>query len=113
VGEDFGFEAAATVYAGSLVCLTAEGKAVPASVTAGLTPVVGVALRQTLPGETVPVHRGTYPFDAATGDAPTLADIGKECFVVDDHTVGKTAGANSPRAGIVYDVNDDGVWVKI
>ena len=33
-GDEFEFEAASTVYAGSMVCLNADGKLVPASVTA-------------------------------------------------------------------------------
>ena len=36
-GDEFEFEAASTVYAGSMVCLNADGKLVPASVTAGLS----------------------------------------------------------------------------
>lgn len=34
-GEEFEFEAASTVYAGSMVCLNSDGKLVPASITAG------------------------------------------------------------------------------
>lgn len=56
-GDEFEFEAASTVYAGSMVCLNADGKLVPASVTAGLSPVVGVAQRLGRTGEKVPVRR--------------------------------------------------------
>ena len=34
-GDEFEFEAASTVYAGSMVCLNADGKLVPASVAPG------------------------------------------------------------------------------
>ena len=50
-GDEFEFEAASTVYAGSMVCLNGDGKLVPASITAGLSPVVGVAQRQGKAGE--------------------------------------------------------------
>lgn len=112
-GEEFTFEAAATVYAGGMVCLNAEGKLVPASVLAGLSPVVGVAQRKGLAGERVPVRRGVFAFDAAPDDAPTLAQIGAPCWAADDCTVKKTTLENAPVAGTVFDVTDDGVWVKI
>lgn len=59
-GEEFEFEAASTVYAGSMVCLNSAGKLVPASITAGLSPVVGVAQRQGKAGEKVPVRPGRF-----------------------------------------------------
>ena len=77
-GDEFEFEAASTVYAGSMVCLNADGKLVPASVTAGLSPVVGVAQRLGRTGEKVPVRRGVFAFVAVSDDAPALAqaDLG-------------------------------------
>ena len=65
-GDEFEFEAASTVYAGSMVCLNADGKLVPASVTAGLSPVVGVAQRLGRTGEKVPVRRGVFAFAAVS-----------------------------------------------
>ena len=113
LGEDFSFEAATTIYAGAMVCLDASGKAAPASITAGLGPVVGVAQRMALTGEKVDVSRGVYSFDALSGDEPGLPEVGGECFAADDCTVQKTTAANAPVAGIVYDINEFGVWVKI
>ena len=112
-GDGFEFEAASTVYAGGMVCLNGEGKLVPASVTAGLSPVVGVAQRLGGAGEKVLVRRGVFAFDAASDDKPTLASIGATCYAADDSTVQKTTATNAPVAGIVFDVTDDGVWVKI
>mgnify|MGYP007020965365 FL=1 len=112
-GDEAVFEAAATVYAGSLVCLNGDGKLVPASITAGLSPVVGVAQRQGKSGGKVLVRRGVFAFDAASDDKPTLASIGASCYAADDCTVQKTTAANAPVAGIVFDVTDEGVWVKI
>lgn len=112
-GEKFVFEAAATVYAGGMVCLNADGKLVPASVTAGLTPVVGVAQRKGLAGERVVVRRDVFAFDAAPDDAPTLAQVGSPCYASDDCTVKKSPAENAPVAGTVFDVTDEGVWIKI
>lgn len=112
-GDETVFEAAATVYAGSMVCLDSDGKLVPASITAGLSPVVGVAQRQGKSGEKVLVRRGVFAFDAAASDKPTLASIGASCYAADDCTVQKTTATNAHVAGIVFDVTDEGVWVKI
>lgn len=59
------------------------------------------------------VRRGVFAFDAASDDKPTLASIGASCYAADDCTVQKTTAANAPVAGIVFDVTDEGVWVKI
>ena len=41
-----------------------------------------------------------------------LADIGADCYIVDDQTVAKTSGTNTRSvAGKVFDVDADGVWV--
>lgn len=102
----------AIIYGGGMVCLNADGKAVPASGTAGLSSVVGVAQTQMSGGRKLLVRRGCFCFDAQAGDAPALVDVGKTCFVADDATVKKTKDS-SPVAGIVFDVDDLGVWVKI
>lgn len=112
-GDEAVFEAAATVYAGSMVCLNSDGKLVPASITAGLSPVIGVAQGQGKSGEKVLVRRGVFAFDAASSDKPTLASIGASCYATDDCTVQKTTATNAHVAGIVFDVTDEGVWVKI
>jgi hypothetical protein len=47
------------------------------------------------------------------GDAITLADVGKDCYAVDDQTVALTSDTNArPRAGKVWNVTEAGVWVK-
>lgn len=112
-GVEFVFEAAATVLAGGMVCLNADGKLVPASATAGLSPVVGVARRLGYVGEEVPVRRGVFAFDADGADAPTLAQVGSPCYASDDCTVKKSPAENAPVAGTVFDVTDEGVWIKI
>ena len=60
----------------------------------------------------VSVRPSQFANSAAT-DAITLADIGKDCFIVDDQTVAKTDGSGTrSRAGRVFDVDADGVWVE-
>ena len=108
-GDEFEFDAASTVYAGSMVCLNADGKLV----AAGLSPVVGVAQRLGRTGEKVPVRRGVFAFAAVSDDAPALAQVGGVCYAADDCTVKKTAVSNAPVAGTVFDVTEEGVWVKI
>ncbi len=102
------FEVAATIFAGSLVALNAEGRAVPAADTAGLK-VAGRAENNAAAGERVEVTIGCFEF-AATGI--TAADIGVEVFAVDDQTVAKTS-TNSVSAGTVFAVDADGVWINI
>jgi hypothetical protein len=53
------------------------------------------------------------PFlNSAAADAIAADDIGKDCFIVDDEQVALTNGTNTrSRAGEVYDVTSEGVWV--
>ena len=111
-GDLFSFEAAKTVYAGALVAIDADGKAVPATATG--TVCAGVARHQAGAGETVLARRGVYNFaDAADDAALTRADIGSTVYVADDQTVKKKNSGADAVAGIVMDVDADGVWVKI
>ncbi len=108
-GVQFSFEAGAEIFAGAMVALDATGKAVPA--TAAGTVCVGVAQNYTTAGDQVGVRRGVFAFaDAADDAALTRADIGTTCHVADDQTVKKAAGA---VAGIIVDVDADGIWIKI
>ena len=51
--------------------------------------------------------------NSAAADQITAADIGNDCYGVDDQTVAKTNGANTRSvAGKIYDVDAQGVWVK-
>ena len=106
-------EAAATIYAGALAAQNADGKAVPASDAAGLV-VLGRAETGANAGFSVLIRKGAYLCNNGEGaEALTGADIGKECFVVDDNTVGKVGGTNKVKAGIVLDVTENGVAVLI
>jgi hypothetical protein len=121
-GESFSrpVKANAKIFAGALVCLDATGFAVPgaasttlkadgrAQATVDNTGGVDGALR-------VEVRPGRFRFaNSAAGDAIAAADIGNDCFVVDDQTVAKTNGGNTRSvAGKIVDVDAQGVWVRI
>ena len=103
----------ATVFAGALAAQDASGNAVPASDAAGLV-VLGRAEATVSEGDVLVIRRGAFLFDNGTStEALTVADIGADCFVVDDQTVGKAGGTNKVKVGKVLDVTDDGVAVLI
>ncbi len=103
-------EAAADIYAGGLVAANAAEKAVPASDAAGLL-VIGRAEHSAKSGEKITVKAGCFAFDMPEGVTPTLADIGKTVFVVDDQTVAFTGTTHAIKAGVVFDVDDEGAWI--
>lgn len=108
----------ARIFAGALVAINAAGLAVPGATSTTLAGA-GAALApadNTLGAAgalRVRVDKRPARFaNSAAADAITLADLGKDCFIVDDQTVAKTSGANTrSRAGKVFDVDADGVWV--
>jgi len=114
-----GVAADAVIFAGSLVCLNASGFAVPGAVATTLTAIgraeASVTGTATAGEVTVPVRSGVFRFSNSTaGDLITIADIGEDCFVLDDQTVAKTDGTGArSRAGVVVDVDTAGVWVRI
>ncbi len=61
------------------------------------------------------MRRGCFRFaNSAAADLIALADIGADCYVVDDQTVAKTSASNTRSiAGKVRDVDAAGVWVEI
>lgn len=110
--------ASATIHGGSIVCVNASGFAVPGSTSATLK-AAGVASsgkRNTDAAgtERVDVKKGVHCLsNSASADAITLADIGADCYIVDDQTVAKTSATNTRSvAGKVFDVDADGVWVE-
>lgn len=108
----------ARIFTGALVAINAAGLAVPGATS---TTLVGAGAALAPADNTlgaagalrVRVDRRPARFaNSAAADAITLADLGKDCFIVDDQTVAKTNGAGTrSRAGKVYDVDADGVWV--
>lgn len=98
--------AGAKIFAGGLVAVNAAGFAVPASDTVGAT-VIGRAeefVDNTTGGAGDKVIRtasGIFRYQSSGANKLTQVDIGKQAFVIDDQTVGKTAG-NAIVAGIVW-----------
>lgn len=111
---------ATRIFAGSLVCLNAAGNAVPGS-TATTLKARGVAQEHidnrdgAIGALRIETRRGTFPFaNSAAADEITRADIGATAYIVDDQTVAKTSGTNTrSAAGVIRDVDSDGVWIEI
>lgn len=112
--------AATLIYAGALCAINAAGYLVPFSTATTLKPAGRSESRVDnsagAAGDvSTEVSAGIFRFANSTaGDAITRADIGSDCYGVDDQTVAKTSGTNTRSvAGKVFDVDDVGVWVKI
>lgn len=61
----------------------------------------------------VDVQTGCFRWaNSAGADEITAAEIGETCFIVDDQTVAKTSdSASRSPAGVIFDVDTQGVWV--
>lgn len=111
--------AATLIFAGSIVMRNAAGFLVKGATATGC---VGVGRAEARVDNStgangdaaVPFLPGTFRFaNSAAADAVTAADIGSVCFIVDDQTVAKTNGSNTRSpAGLVDDVDANGVWVR-
>ncbi|MPZ57610.1 MAG: hypothetical protein GEU91_14145 [Rhizobiales bacterium] len=112
--------AATEIFAGSIVVLDAAGWAKPAVTATGLV-VAGRAEEQVDNSAgangalRVRVKRGVFRYgNSAAGDLIAQADIGADCYLVDDQTVAKTDGTGTRSlAGKVVQVDAIGVWVKL
>lgn len=120
--EEFEFPVAAStlIYAGAIVCINASSLATKGAVSTALKCVgVAQATADNSAGAAsamrVKVRRGCFRFaNSASADAIALADVGADCYIVDDQTVAKTNGSASRSvAGKIRDVDADGVWVEI
>lgn len=110
--------AGALIFSGSIVVRNAAGFAAPGTTALGLY-VLGIAddqvdNRQGGNGDArIGAVAGTFLVANSSGaDEITAAEIGQDCFLVDDQTVAKTNGTGTRSvAGRVFDVDADGVWV--
>ena len=107
------------IFAGALVVLNAAGDAAPGSTATGLTARgVAAATADNTGGAAgdiaVDVRKGVFRFNNSAGaDEITRAEIGDDCYIVDDETVAKTDGSISRSvAGEIVDVDSIGVWVR-
>ncbi|MEY9717863.1 hypothetical protein ABIA22_000353 [Sinorhizobium fredii] len=115
----FPVAAATVIYAGAMVALNAAGNAVPVTTALNLKGVGRAERRADNAGGaagdvSADVSAGIFRFaNSAAADAITQADIGSDCYGVDDQTVAKTNGGGTRSAvGKVFDVDAQGVWVK-
>lgn len=111
--------AATLIYAGALVAGNAAGLATRGATAVGL---VGLGRAEARADNSagaagdiaVRIAKGVFRFaNSAAADAVTRGEIGDVAYIVDDQTVAKTdgAGTRSP-AGIVFDADALGVWIK-
>jgi hypothetical protein len=119
--EIVGFQVGANVkiFGGSIVVANATGFAVPGTTSTTVT-YLGRAEESVnnvggVDGARfVMVRRKkAFKFSNHAADLITQADVGKNCFIVDDQTVAKTNGGNTRSiAGQVLGVDPDGVWIE-
>jgi hypothetical protein len=120
--DDALIAASTTCFNGTLIATNASGELRPAADVAGLA-VVGVAPIKLVNASGVAakafpparIRAGVFKFGTTGGSAITAADIGRNCFVLDDQTVVKAAGTtNSIVAGKVEAIDPDGgIWVSV
>ena len=119
IGNVFGFpiKANTTCIQGGIAVLDA-GYAAPGRTAAGLI-AVGMTLETAaavVAGDaSARVETGIFKFaNSAAGDLIAQANVGADCYIVDDQTVALTdGGATRSRAGKISAVDADGVWVQI
>lgn len=105
-----------TIFAGSIVAVDSNGLAVAASDAPGLK-VIGRALVKSVnvlsdyvATKRIRVQRGIFRW--GNGGSFTAANIGDLAYLLDDQTVTTAALAtNDIIAGLIMDVDSDGVWV--
>jgi hypothetical protein len=120
VQEQLGVAATKKFYAGALVCVNSSGYATPGAASAALVAVgrAEAAVDNTSGADgdvKVNFRRGVFRFaNSATTDAIAAADIGTDCYIVDDQTVAKTSNSGARSvAGRIVDVDAQGVWVLV
>lgn len=106
--------AAEICYAGGLAAVDYTDEVMAAADTAGLK-VIGrfpQKVDNTADGLSALVERGIFRFgNSSTYPVPRSA-IGQNCYVEDDQTVAGFS-TNLVPAGVVHDVDSDGVWVDM
>lgn len=128
----------AKVWQGAIVCLDpstgfgTQGKTAPGLIALGIaeSPEMGMVVAGQPPaifsnlydntggsagGIVVQYRQGVYDFlNSTAGDAITVANIGQDCYIVDDQTVALTdAVGTRSRAGRIVNVDQYGVQVQI
>lgn len=108
-GRFMAVTAGAAIDQGAMVCMYTDAEAYEAADTANYA-VIGRAQSSGAEGETVLVKRGVFRW--ANYGSFTDKDIGQQCYV--SNSVGvttATVAGNDVIAGVIVDVDSDGVWV--
>lgn len=112
--------AGAKAFAGGIAVLDSSGWCKSAVAATGLICVGRFETRADNSGggdgdEIARVQAGTFRWaNSAAGDEITKAEIGDNCYLVDDQTVAKTDGTGTRSiAGRVMQVDAEGVWVEL
>ena len=103
--------AGGTIYAGGMVALNGSGQAVAAADSAGYK-VIGRAENTVTSGGLAKVRQGCFAWDNDATSGCSATDVGKLCYVKDDHTVAIAGTDNAVIAGTVKAVDADGVHVS-
>ncbi len=116
---EFGLKANEIIYAGTLVCLDASGRAVAGAVATGLVPVGRACSTVDATGASdnvkrIEVEGGIFGWlNATAGDAIGTTELGETVYVLDNQTVAKTdGGATRSAAGKVVRIEDGLIYVQ-
>ncbi|PPD36756.1 MAG: hypothetical protein CTY18_02940 [Methylomonas sp.] len=116
---DFGVRANVRCFQGALAVLNG-GYAAPGTAATGLVAIGRFEAEANNTGGaagamTARVKRGIFRFaNSAAADLISAANVGADCFIVNDQTVALTNGTNTrSRAGRIVAVDGSGVWVQI
>jgi len=102
------------LYAGAILAVDYTDEIQNATNTAGLR-VIGRCpeyVDNTSDGETVSPEQGIFRYANSSTYTIPRSSIGLPCYVEDNQTVGSYA-SNMVSAGLVFDVDTDGVWVDM
>jgi len=115
---ELGVTAAKKCIQGGLAVLDASGYLKPAVTATGLVPLGRFmeTVDNTAGADgavTARVEPGIFRWaNSAGADEIAIAEIGDACYIVDDQTVAKTDGGGArSKAGLIFDVDAQGVWV--
>ncbi len=116
--NEFELDEDVVLFVGGIACMNGDGYVVAGETATGLIPV-GVVQRfaDNTGGDAGDVRGkakpGVFRF-VNDGDAIVAADKGSVCYIVDDQTVDiDDGGATRSKAGVIVDVDADGVWVAV
>ena len=101
-----------TVTENAIVVIDAAGDVVDATDAAGVK-VIGIAINVDSTAATVEVRDGIVLIANSATNPLARKDRGATAYIEDANTVSAVTGINSVVAGLVVDVNDDGVFVDM